>query len=103
GPKARRLFCSTPVLPGCSARLRASYLLYPNSGQKERGASIPSFFFGYLLRLGGSSLHLAELMALVGQAVLAHPVGQTERTALGAGGDAGSLQLPNGAAALIPA
>ena len=44
---------------------------------------------------------LAELAAIIGQAGLAHPVGQPIGTALGAGHDTGSLQLPVGAAPLI--
>ena len=42
-----------------------------------------------------------EQLAIIGQAGLAHPVGQPIGTALGAGHDTGSLQLPNGAAPLI--
>ena len=80
---------------------RSTLLFYPISGQKERGV-IPLVLFGLFTCLGGS-LHLAELMAFVAHAALAHPVGQTERTALGAGGNAGSLQLPHGATALVPA
>ncbi len=86
------------LLP-CSRALHASIL--PHFRAKERGV-IPLVLSCYLLRLGGS-LHLAELMAVVAHAALAHPVGQTERTALGAGGNAGSLQLPHGATALVPA
>ena len=47
------------------------------------------------------SLNLAEATTIVGQAIFAHPVGQPIGTALGAGNDTGSLQLPVGAAPLI--
>ena len=44
---------------------------------------------------------LAKCVAVIGQTILAHPVRQPERPALGAGHDTGSLQLPVGAAPLI--
>ena len=69
--------------------------------KKERGKIPLSFFLCFALLSHG--LGLVEIMAVVGQAGLAHPVGQTERSALGAGGDAGGLQLPHAAAALVPA
>ena len=46
---------------------------------------------------------LAELTTIVGQARLAHTVGQTKRAALGAGNDAGNFQLPHVAATLVAA
>ena len=55
------------------------------------------------LRLLRRSLSLAKLMSVVGQAGLAHAVGQTKRAALGAGRDIGRLQLPVGAATIVPA
>ena len=66
------------------------------SGKKKEG-TLPSSFLCYLLRLS-----LTQLMTVVGHAVLAHSVRKAELTALGAGRDARSLQLPHGAAALIP-
>ena len=48
-------------------------------------------------------LNLAEGTAVVGQAIFAHPVRQPIGTALGAGHDTGSLQLPHGATTLVPA
>ena len=60
---------------------------------------LPSSFC-YLL---GRSLGLAKLLAVIGEAGLAQPVGQPEGSALGASGDAGRLQLPYRATALIPA
>ena len=50
-----------------------------------------------------SSLDLAEGTAIVGHALLAHAVGQTESTALGASDDTGGLQLPHGATTLVAA
>ena len=47
------------------------------------------------------SLDLAKGVAVVGQTIFAHPVGQPVSTALGASHDTGSLQLPVGAAPLI--
>ena len=72
-------------------------------GRKNKKRAPPkrySFFmcFGLL-----SLSDLAELTTIVGQARLAHPVGQTKRAALGAGNDAGNLQLPHGAATLVAA
>ena len=49
------------------------------------------------------SLDLAKGVAVVGQTIFAHPVGQTIGTALGAGNDAGNLQLPHGATTLVAA
>ena len=43
-----------------------------------------------------------SLIPLVGHAVFAHPRGQAELAAFGAGSDAGRIQLPYGTAALIP-
>ena len=40
---------------------------------------------------------------MVGHAVLARTMGQTRSAASGAGVQAGSLQLPHGATALVPA
>ena len=50
-----------------------------------------------------SLLGRGDLTAIVGHAVLAHTVGQGDGPALGAGVVTGSLQLPHGAAALVPA
>jgi hypothetical protein len=61
-----------------------------------------SFFANSITQLL-SSLNLAEGTAIVGHALLAHTVGHTESTALGASNDTGSLQLPHVAAALIAA
>ena len=49
------------------------------------------------------SLDLAKGVAVVGQTIFAHPVGQTIGTALGASHDTGSLQLPVGATTLVAA
>ena len=68
---------------------------------KEKRGGIPSFRFMAWLLLG--RLDLGEIPALVGQAGLAHPMGQAVGAALGAGGDAGVVQLPHAAAALVPA
>ena len=46
-------------------------------------------------------LDLAKGVAIVGQTIFAHPVGQTIGTALGASHDTGSLQLPHVAATLV--
>ena len=56
-------------------------------------------FFSCKRKLLG--LDLAKGVAVVGQAIFAHPVRQPVSPALGAGHDTGSLQLPNGAAPLI--
>ena len=42
-----------------------------------------------------------DLAAIVVTALLAHSVRQVQRTAFGASNETGSLQLPNGAAALV--
>ncbi|MPM57085.1 hypothetical protein SDC9_103903 [bioreactor metagenome] len=78
----------------------ASFLCRPfTSGctQKERGV-FPSSFRSLL----GYRLGLSKLPAVIGQAGLAEPMGQADRTALGAGNGVGRLQLPYGAATLVP-
>src|SRR5699024_11505614 len=49
------------------------------------------------------SLAHSNLTTIVGHAVLADAVRQADSTALGAGVDTGSLQLPHGAATLVSA
>ena len=49
----------------------------------------------------GHGLDLLDLTAIVGTALRAHSVRQMQRTALGAGHQTGSRQLPHGAASLI--
>ena len=90
-----------PDAPLRSPRGRGLFLPYL-SRQKERGVA-PSFLFACLVGLGLGGLHLAELAAIVSHAGLAQPVGQTVSAALGALVETGSLQLPHGAAALVPA
>ena len=58
-------------------------------------------FFVYSKLLLGLGLDLAKRVTVIGQAIFAHPVRQPVGTALGAGHDTGSLQLPVGAAPLI--
>jgi hypothetical protein len=67
------------------------------SRKKKEGAKSPSPLFPVLLLLS-----LAEYLAIIGHASLAHPMGQTIRAAFGAGGNSGSFQLPVGAAPLVP-
>ena len=69
-------------------------------GQKKRAPQAALFFHVFCLL---SVSDLAELTTIVGQARLAHTVGQTKRAALGAGNDAGNLQLPHVAATLVAA
>jgi hypothetical protein len=73
----------------------------PFPGKKKEGIN-PSSFLAHLVGLGLSGLGLAELAAIVSHAGLAEPMGQAVRTTLGALAEAGGLQLPHGAAALIP-
>ena len=69
------------------------------SPKKKEGSPPPSLSYAVcLLR----RLSQTELTTIVGHAGLAHPVGQAKRAALGAGRGSGSLQLPHGAATLIP-
>ena len=72
----------------------------PEVIKKERGSLLSLFQWSSLLAGGG--FDLVQIMAVVGHAGLAHPVGQTESTALGAHVDAGGIQLPYGAATLVP-
>ena len=69
----------------------------PKSTKKSAVFTALFFLCSGLLSLSD----LAELTTIVGQARLAHPVGQTKRAALGAGNDAGNIQLPHGAATLV--
>ena len=73
-------------------------------GKKKEGINPLSLFSNQVVveLLGGGSLGLVEVVAVVGQAGLAHPMRQAISPALGAGGNAGSIQLPHGAAALVP-
>ena len=52
---------------------------------------------------GLSGFSFAELMAVVAHAGRTHPMRKPKCTTLGASGDAGILQLPHGAAPLVPA
>ena len=86
----------------CKARRRVANLdLTSEVLCQEAGACQITNRVTFFMQIQLLSLDLAKGMAIVGQAIFAHPVRQPIGTALGAGHDTGSLQLPVGAAPLI--
>ena len=68
----------------------------------KKGERPKPLSFSVMSLLAGGGGGLVQIVAVVSQARLANPVGQAVGPALGAHVDTGGLQLPHGAAALVP-